>query len=132
MPSPSASTFHYVYGDADQYFDANNSESQSAMSSPVGKTAAIGVNGTIADLTNQYEIPYVADFSAVDGYPSPEHEAESPETQSNTAASKTPAKRKRENRYKNAPPSVLSVCSAPHHPVLFPEARPKMCHISIF
>jgi len=31
-----------------------------------------------------------------------------------TKAAKAPAKRKRENRYKNAPPSVLSVCSPFH------------------
>jgi len=57
----------------------------------------------------QYDMSSLADlnsFSSV--YPSPESEEESsqPATQQKPAA-----KRKRENRYKNAPPSVLSVRS---------------------
>jgi len=50
---------------------------------------------------------YLPDFNGADVYPSPEQEAGSPETQSTTPA-KAPTKRKRENRYKNAPPAVLS------------------------
>lgn len=61
---------------------------------------------------------YVQDFCLGDVYPSPEGDcdAESPQplegsstSPSATPDAKAPAKRKRENRYKNAPPSVLSV-----------------------
>ncbi len=49
------------------------------------------------------------EFGTGDVYSSPERDSESPEAQAATPAAKAPAKRKRENRYKNAPPSVLSV-----------------------
>lgn len=82
MPSP-----YNMYGDADHYLDATGSESQSSVNSPYDMSS-------LADLNS---------FSSV--YPSPESEEESqqPATQAKPAA-----KRKRENRYKNAPPSVLS------------------------
>jgi hypothetical protein len=51
---------------------------------------------------------YIPDFSNLSSvYPSPEREEEEEEEASKT--SKPAAKRKRENRYKNAPPAVLSV-----------------------
>ncbi|KAK3325450.1 hypothetical protein B0H66DRAFT_124395 [Apodospora peruviana] len=81
LPSP------YMYGDAEHYLDTNGSESQSSVNSPYDMSS-------LADLNS---------FSSV--YPSPDSEEESsqPATQQKPAA-----KRKRENRYKNAPPSVLS------------------------
>lgn len=50
---------------------------------------------------------YRPDLSSISSvYPSPERDEEEEET---GKASKPAAKRKRENRYKNAPPAVLSV-----------------------
>lgn len=58
-----------------------------------------------------------ADFSSISNvYPSPEREEEDG---SQEPQQKAPAKRKRENRYKNAPPSVLSVCLS--QPLLPPQ-----------
>jgi len=112
MSSPSNS-LQYLYGEAEQYFDHANSESQSSMGSPVGdRLPPPPLFRRGADEPLQYDF-YVQDFAAGDQYSSPEREAESPEAQpAAAAATKGPAKRKRENRYKNAPPSVLSVCSA--------------------
>ncbi|OTB09115.1 hypothetical protein M426DRAFT_7139 [Hypoxylon sp. CI-4A] len=77
----------YVYGDTDLYLDSSNA---STTSSPM-------------------DSPYDLTFQGM--YPSSEQTDGSGETtqpESQTAASKPAAKRKRENRYKNAPPSVLS------------------------
>ncbi len=71
-------------------------------------------------------MPYIPDFNGADVYPSPEREPETPDTQSSTPATKAPAKRKRENRYKNAPPSVLSVRLFSLTPL--PVARRKSTH----
>ncbi|KAI0838623.1 hypothetical protein F5Y06DRAFT_267388 [Hypoxylon sp. FL0890] len=86
LSSPSKST-SYIYGDADFYLDSSNA---STSSSPM-------------------DSPYDITFQGM--YPNPEHidgprDAAQPESQQPT--SKPAAKRKRENRYKNAPPSVLS------------------------
>ncbi|KAL2173217.1 uncharacterized protein P884DRAFT_281199 [Thermothelomyces heterothallicus CBS 202.75] len=87
FPSP-PNSMYYVYGDGDQYL----SESQSPNNPAVGSRAQLR--------------PEQASDSSVYRYPSPGHEegesAEAPEPQ------KPAAKRKRENRYKNAPPAVLS------------------------
>lgn len=67
---------------------------------------------------SQYDMTFSGDFAATNAFPSPEsrnaddgcdsaHEMlASGETETQP---KNAAKRKRENRYKNAPPSVLSV-----------------------
>ncbi|KAK3684877.1 hypothetical protein B0T22DRAFT_201485 [Podospora appendiculata] len=81
LPSP------YTYGEGDQYLDTNASESQSSVNSPYDMSSLADING----------------FSGV--YPSPESEDESSQPSSQQ---KPATKRKRENRYKNAPPSVLS------------------------
>ncbi|KAK5661378.1 hypothetical protein OQA88_11277 [Cercophora sp. LCS_1] len=88
VPSPSSSSsLYYMYGEADQtYLDSHTSESQSP-------------NGSIYDMPG-------AEFSSISNvYPSPERDEEDA---SQEPQQKAPAKRKRENRYKNAPPSVLS------------------------
>jgi hypothetical protein len=88
LPSPTNSHY-YMYGDADQYLDSNTSESQSPVNSP-------------------YDMSYMPDLSNISSvYPSPERDDEEEESQSGKT-SKPAAKRKRENRYKNAPPAVLS------------------------
>lgn len=65
---------------------------------------------------------YLQDFGLGEVYPSPpevgdgegDGEADSPTSHdASPTAPKAPAKRKRENRYKNAPPSVLSVRMCP-------------------
>ncbi|KAB5577603.1 hypothetical protein GE09DRAFT_525180 [Coniochaeta sp. 2T2.1] len=88
FPSPSNSQY-YMYGDADQHLDSNTSESQSPVNSP-------------------YDMTYMPDLSNISSvYPSPERDEEEEESQAGKT-SKPAAKRKRENRYKNAPPAVLS------------------------
>lgn len=88
FPSPTNSHY-YMYGDADQHLDSNTSESQSPVNSP-------------------YDMSYMPDLSNISSvYPSPERDDEEDESQSGKT-SKPAAKRKRENRYKNAPPAVLS------------------------
>ncbi|KAI1211791.1 uncharacterized protein F4807DRAFT_402853 [Annulohypoxylon truncatum] len=76
----------YIYGDTDLYLDSSNASTTSSPMDP----------------------PYDITFQGM--YPSPEHTDGSGEaTQSSPQQSTKPvAKRKRENRYKNAPPSVLS------------------------
>jgi hypothetical protein len=59
---------------------------------------------------------YVPDFSNLAAYPSPERDEDEEETSPTSSKDTKPAaKRKRENRYKNAPPAVLSV--RPHSTV---------------
>ncbi|KXX81785.1 AP-1-like transcription factor YAP1 [Madurella mycetomatis] len=83
LPSP-ANSLYYVYGDPEQY----GSGSQSPSTSTYDMTSA-------ADISN-----------LTSAYPSPGcEEAGSPPA---AQEQKPAAKRKRENRYKNAPPSVLS------------------------
>ncbi|KAL8419088.1 hypothetical protein RB594_002335 [Gaeumannomyces avenae] len=94
LPSP-VSSYHYLYGqESEQYLDAHTSDSQSPINS-------------------QYDMSYLQDLGLEEVYPSPpeagEGEADSPTSHDGSpTAPKAPAKRKRENRYKNAPPSVLS------------------------
>lgn len=84
MPSPT----YYVYGDVDHYHDSHTSESQSPSSS-------------------LYDVASNADYGGMSSiYPSPERDEE--DSAQAAAQQKPAAKRKRENRYKNAPPSVLS------------------------
>jgi len=82
VPSP-ANSLYYVYGDGEHY--------SSGSQSPCNSTYDIASTGDLGS------------FPSV--YPSPEHEEESSQP---TEQQKPAAKRKRENRYKNAPPSVLS------------------------
>ncbi|KAI8963688.1 hypothetical protein F5Y11DRAFT_346140 [Daldinia sp. FL1419] len=91
LTSPSKS-MAYIYGDTDLYLDSTNTSS--TTSSPT-------------------ESPYNFNFQGM--YPSSENtdgpgEATQTGTQTDTQQPppKPAAKRKRENRYKNAPPSVLS------------------------
>jgi len=89
FPSPSNSHY-YMYADADQHLDSNTSESQSPANSP-------------------YDMSYMPDLSNISSmYPSPERDEEEEESSQTSKTSKPAAKRKRENRYKNAPPAVLS------------------------
>ncbi|KAK1971691.1 bZIP transcription factor [Colletotrichum sublineola] len=87
----------YIYDEPEQYLDtASSSESTSPVMS-------------------SFDMTLVNDFNGLDQgiYPSPmssSRDTASPQPISDdkTAPVKAPAKRKRENRYKNAPPSVLS------------------------
>ncbi|KAJ9142242.1 hypothetical protein NKR19_g7298 [Coniochaeta hoffmannii] len=89
FPSPT-NTQYYVYGDPDQHLDSNTSESQSSANSP-------------------YDVSYMPDISNISSiYPSPERDDDEEEEEGGGKTSKPAAKRKRENRYKNAPPAVLS------------------------
>lgn len=71
---------------------------------------------------------FSGDFTGTNAFPSPEScdapdGCDSPQeiivAGDSEAQPKTAAKRKRENRYKNAPPSVLSVCTPVHQPVTY-------------
>ncbi|KAI0019349.1 hypothetical protein F4780DRAFT_450777 [Xylariomycetidae sp. FL0641] len=88
MPSPSNSA-SYVCAEAEYYLDSNCSSSTSPLDSPYD-VAFPGV----------YPSPATSDGGGGVGEPS--------QPESHDGASKPAAKRKRENRYKNAPPSVLS------------------------
>ncbi|KAK4195090.1 hypothetical protein QBC40DRAFT_24960 [Triangularia verruculosa] len=82
MPSPSNSLY-YVYGDGEHYSSGSQSPSNST-----------------------YDMASTSDFTSfANVYPSTEHDEESGQPDQEQ---KPTAKRKRENRYKNAPPSVLS------------------------
>ncbi|KAI2606059.1 uncharacterized protein GGS25DRAFT_371690 [Hypoxylon fragiforme] len=86
ISSPSKS-MSYMYRETDFYLDSSNA---STISSPI-------------------DSPYDLSFPGV--YPSPEHTdglGETTQPESQPSVSKPVTKRKRENRYKNAPPSVLS------------------------
>ncbi|KAI2473257.1 hypothetical protein F4781DRAFT_427670 [Annulohypoxylon bovei var. microspora] len=86
LTSPSK-PMSYIYGDTDLYLDSSNA---STTSSPM-------------------DSPYDLTFQGM--YPSPEHtdgSGEAAHSEPQQSPSKPAAKRKRENRYKNAPPSVLS------------------------
>ncbi|POS80548.1 hypothetical protein DHEL01_v201049 [Diaporthe helianthi] len=107
-PSPSHS-YLYTFTDRDQFIDASRSETQSSATSPVC-VLTHDQPVPIADLM-QYDMTFSRDLSGSDTMPSPDAEGEdaslSPHGQTSTAKPAA-AKRKRENRYKNAPPSVLS------------------------
>ena len=69
---------------------------------------------TTDDSPKQYDMLYIPDLSNIPNvYPSPERDEEEDEAEEvGGKASKPATKRKRENRYKNAPPAVLSVSAA--------------------
>lgn len=86
------------------------------------------ITGPKADDIMQYDITFPGDITGSDAIQSPGREREdgslsqSPRESSSPTASgpqptKPAAKRKRENRYKNAPPSVVSVRLAADHSV---------------
>ncbi|GKT50361.1 AP-1-like transcription factor napA [Colletotrichum spaethianum] len=87
----------YIYDEPEQYLDtASSSESTSPVMS-------------------SFDMTLVNDFNGMDQgiYPSPmsssrDTASPQPTLDDKAAPAKAPAKRKRENRYKNAPPSVLS------------------------
>ncbi|KAK1836212.1 AP-1-like transcription factor YAP1 [Podospora conica] len=87
VPSPSNSLYYNMYADADQYLESHTSESQS----PSGSL---------------YDVPSGEYNGIAHVYPSPERDED--DSQPSQGQTKPAAKRKRENRYKNAPPSVLS------------------------
>jgi AP-1-like transcription factor len=60
----------------------------------------------------KYDMSFVPDMGIPNIYPSPQSSNGDGESSQAAGAAKAPAKRKRENRYKNAPPSVLSVSVA--------------------
>ena len=112
FPSSSDSQY-YMYGDADQHLDSNTSESQSPMNSPVSTAYSHSqlFHGPLAltRICKKYDMSYMPDLSNISSvYPSPERDEEEDESLAGKT-SKPAAKRKRENRYKNAPPAVLSV-----------------------
>ncbi|OHE94025.1 bZIP transcription factor [Colletotrichum orchidophilum] len=87
----------YVYDETEQYLDTTSS---SESTSPIIST---------------FDMTFVNDFNGTDHniYPSPmssSRDTASPQPimDDKPGTTKGPAKRKRENRYKNAPPSVLS------------------------
>jgi len=67
--------------------------------------------GVTSDISpTQYDVSYMPDISNISSvYPSPERDDDEEEEEGGGKTSKPAAKRKRENRYKNAPPAVLSV-----------------------
>ncbi|KAL1837966.1 hypothetical protein VTJ49DRAFT_3174 [Mycothermus thermophilus] len=84
FPSPPSSMYYVYGGESEPYLSESNS-------SPNNST---------------YDVTSAADGTLSSRYPSPAHE----EAESGDSAEqpKPPPKRKRENRYKNAPPAVLS------------------------
>ncbi|PSR85908.1 hypothetical protein BD289DRAFT_248474 [Coniella lustricola] len=95
VSSPSR-PYHYAYTDHEPYLDGGHSESYSSATSP-------------------YDANYSGDYAGTSAFPSPDSRdaddgGDSPQDTSATseAQSKSAPKRKRENRYKNAPPAVLS------------------------
>lgn len=122
ISSPSKS-YQDVHGDLDQYLDCSLSETHSSVTSPVGSTHVNRVfrpcHCSHSDLS-QYDTAFAGDHTGTSSYPSPgsrdaDDGSESPrETSAATESQPKPAaKRRRENRYKNAPPSVLSVSQQP-------------------
>lgn len=82
FPSP-PNSMYYVYGESEQYLSESQSPNNSA-----------------------YDTNSAGDGSNSSRYPSPGHE--DGESVDSADQQKPAAKRKRENRYKNAPPAVLS------------------------
>ena len=126
LPSPSNSQY-YVYGDGEAYLDNTTSESQSPVDSPVRILPSSAGRWTRhahaysrvlrAPRPNmmackKYDMSFVPDMGIPNIYPSPQSSNGDGESSQAAGAAKAPAKRKRENRYKNAPPSVLSVSLA--------------------
>jgi AP-1-like transcription factor len=106
-----------VFGDAEGYMDsAHSSASTGPGEYPVGRTSS-GHWRFAANSNEQYDLAFDA------AYDSPE-QIDGLFEESHTAGSTPPpakpaAKRRRENRYKNAPPSVLSVSLPSHWPPIF-------------
>ena len=94
-------SMYYVYGDNDQYLSESQSPNNSAVSFPHIRYAS---ERSWSDSRIQYDATSAGDGSR---YQSPGHE--DGESADSAEQQKTAAKRKRENRYKNAPPAVLSV-----------------------
>lgn len=89
FPSPSSSQY-YLYANSEHHVDHHGSQSQSPSNTPL-------------------DMSYLPDYSNLGAYPSPERDEDEEETvPSSSKGTKPAAKRKRENRYKNAPPAVLS------------------------
>ncbi len=106
FPSP-PNSMYYVYADSEPYL----SESQSPNNSAVSFSTLVRGKATSSNSQFQYDNHSAGDGSNSSRYPSPGHEdGES----ADSAEQKPAAKRKRENRYKNAPPAVLSVRGIPH------------------
>ncbi|KAL0942510.1 bZIP transcription factor [Colletotrichum truncatum] len=89
----------YGYDETEQYLDTASSSE------------------TTSPIMSNFDMTFVSDFNGTENsmYPSPmssTRDTASPQPSSDpkavASAAKPPAKRKRENRYKNAPPSVLS------------------------
>ncbi len=108
FPSP-PNSMYYVYGDNEQYSSESQSPNNSAVSVVAPQTPSDAVE--LTDGLRQYDPTSAGDASR---YPSPGHE--DGESADSTEQQKPAAKRKRENRYKNAPPAVLSVCAAAMSP----------------
>jgi hypothetical protein len=108
FPSP-GNSMYYVYGDSEQYLSESQSPHNSTVSYPTPGSGRAEVS----------DIPIQCDMASVgrSRYPSPSHEegGEEEEEATDPTDQQKPAattKRKRENRYKNAPPAVLSVRSS--------------------
>ncbi|UQC85212.1 bZIP transcription factor [Colletotrichum lupini] len=87
----------YVYDETEQYLDtASSSESTSPIISTFDMTFVNDFNGTDQGI---YPSPMSSSRDTASPQPTMDEKA---------GTTKGPAKRKRENRYKNAPPSVLS------------------------
>ncbi|KAI1502796.1 hypothetical protein F5X99DRAFT_377452 [Biscogniauxia marginata] len=86
FPSPTNS-MTYVYGDAELYLDSS------------------GTSTTTSPMDSPYDISSIGIYS---GEEQPDEPGDANQPESQGPATKPTAKRKRENRYKNAPPSVLS------------------------
>lgn len=86
--SSSPHSFGYPYAEVESYTDNSVSEMQSP-------------------LTSRYHVSLSSDLGLANMLPSPTVSTES-EDKTTADATKPAAKRKRENRYKNAPPAVLS------------------------
>lgn len=121
--SPSNS-YRYLYYDHGQHLDARHSEPQSSVTSPVSLSHRLPVlrDRFLTRPACQHDMAFPGEFSGTSAFPSPESRdaddgSDSPHELSATTDTppKSAAKRKRENRYKNAPPSVLSVSKRCSH-----------------
>ncbi|KAF6826747.1 bZIP transcription factor [Colletotrichum plurivorum] len=89
-------------GEQEQYLDtASSSESTSPIMSNFDITFVSDFNGTENSI-------YPSPMSSSRDTASPQPSSDPSQADAGATAAKPPAKRKRENRYKNAPPSVLS------------------------
>lgn len=123
VASPSSS-YRYLYCDHGQHLNAHHSEPHSAATSPVSlpRRPLVLRDTFLTRTVHQHEMVFPGEFSGISAFPSPESRdaddgSDSPHELSATTDTppKSTAKRKRENRYKNAPPSVLSVSERCSH-----------------